>query len=56
MCGGWSASWDPVSDPLLGLRICGHLVQLGTCWNLPLEVSTAILVLVTSGRSDDGES
>lgn len=56
MCGGWSASWDPVSDPLLGLRICGHLVQWGTCWNLPLEVSTAILVLVTSGRSDDGES
>lgn len=53
-CRRRSAFWDPVSDPLLGLRVCGHPVQRSTCWNLPLEVSTAILVLVTSGRSDDG--
>ena len=56
VCGGWSASWDPVSDPLLGLRICGHLVQWGACWNLPSEASTAVLLLVMSGRKDNGEA
>lgn len=45
--GGQPASWDPVSEPTLGLRVCGYHTQCGTCQNPPSNVSTAVLVWVT---------
>ena len=44
---GQPASWDPVSEPILGLRVCGYHTQWGTCQNPPSKVSTAVLVWVT---------